>query len=210
MLVFNIDFRQDNIKHETLKFQHSENQKFEQNLTFMQTFDGNVSENVNSTNTLQSQLFSSIDVQIDRGSIERVPMELPEETDGSFKTYMSYKLITDTSSPQYALQQQAYTDSDGFRRVGDAYCIALGSAFGTEIGTKYKITLDTGITFVGILSDCKDDKHTDDSNRYIEKNGNICEFLVSVNKIDEMSKVMGDMSYSNLQGGIVKIERMIE
>jgi spore germination cell wall hydrolase CwlJ-like protein len=75
MLVFNIDFRHDNNKigkTETLEFQQSENQKSEPNLTSIHISDVNVSEKVNSTDILQSQLFSSIDVQdIDRGSIER-------------------------------------------------------------------------------------------------------------------------------------------
>ena len=34
-----------------------------------------------------------------------------------FKTYMDYRTITDTSSAQYDLQQHAYTDSQGIRRV---------------------------------------------------------------------------------------------
>lgn len=190
--------------------QQAEQDVEEEILTSTLVDDEEVSENV-STNSLQSHLDYSMNVQdVSRGDVKRVPMDLPSQTSGEFKTYMSYKMISDTSSKQYKLQQQAYTDEDGFRKVGDYYCIALGSAYGTEIGTKYRIVLDTGIEFMGILSDCKDNTDTDSSNKYIEKNGNICEFIVSVSKINEMSKVMGDMSYSNLEGGILSIEKVVE
>lgn len=213
MLVFNIDFRHDNNKinkSETLKFQHSENQKFEQNLTFMHIFDGNVSENVNSTNMPQNQLFCSIDVQADRGGYERIEMDLPENVTGEFKTYMDYRCITSVGSAQYELQQQAYTDENGFRRIGDDYCVALGSAYGTEIGTTYSIVLDSGIEFTAILAECKDNKHTDSTNRYIEKNHNIVEYLVDTNKLNELALNMGDVSYAGFEGKITKIERMIK
>ena len=148
--------------------QQAEQDVEEEILTSTIIDDEEVSENVN-TNIPQTHLDCSVNVQdVSRGDVKRVPMDLPSRTSGEFKTYMSYKMISDTSSKQYKLQQQAYTDENGFS-VGDAYCIALGSAYGTEIGTKYRIVLDTGIEFIGILADCKDDKHTDDSNRYRKK-----------------------------------------
>ena len=73
MLVFNIDFRQDNIKTETLEFKPSEIQKSEPNLTSMHISDKKVSENVNTT-MLQNQLIGSTNVQVDRGGYERVSM----------------------------------------------------------------------------------------------------------------------------------------
>lgn len=147
---------------------------------------------------------------VSRGSYERVPLSLPSKTDGSFKAYMSYKTISNVSSKQYKLQQQAYTDEHGFRKVDDAYCIALGSAYGQEIGVRYYIVLDTGLEFIGILSDCKNDIHTDSSNSYVEKNGNIIEYLVDVSKMDGFVRRMGDVSYAGFEGGVVSIERMIE
>ena len=48
-------------------------------------------------------------------------------SNNSFKAYMSYTAITNTSSPQYKLQQQAYTGNYGIRMVDDRYCIAVGS-----------------------------------------------------------------------------------
>lgn len=52
-----------------------------------------------------------------------------EGFDSSFKAYMDYRCITDTSSVQYEMQQQAYTDGRGFRKIGDDYCVALGTGF---------------------------------------------------------------------------------
>lgn len=141
--------------------------------------------------------------------IETVSLSLPSQTNGKFKTYMDYRAITSRSSPQYKLQQQAWSDDKGFRRVGDDYCIALGSFYGTQIGTRYKIVLDTGYEFTGILSDCKANKHTNSTHQYIPKNGNIVEFVVDTRKMEKLSKKMGDVSYSGFSGGVVSIERIV-
>lgn len=138
-----------------------------------------------------------------------VAQNLPSQTKGEFKTYMSYKAITSKSSPQYKLQKTAWTDNKGFRRIGDDYCIALGSAYGTKIGTRYRIVLESGIEFIGILSDCKANKHTDSTNRYIPKNGNIVEFLTDTSKMERISKKMGDVSHSGFKGGVVSLEKII-
>lgn len=132
-------------------------------------------------------------------------LALPPQTSGKVKTYMDYRTITNTSSAQHALQKQAYTDEYGYRRVGDSYMIALGSAYGTNIGDKYYITLDNGLTFPAILGDCKADIHTDVTNRYVESNGNIVEFIVDSKKIHGLSKVMGDVSHGGFRGKIVQI-----
>jgi hypothetical protein len=210
MLVFNIDFRQDNIKTETLKFQPSENQKFEQNLTSMHISDVNMSENVKSTNMLQSQLVSSTDVQIERGGYERVSMKLPEDVTGEFKTYMDYRCISDEGSNQFKLQQQAYTDSQGFRKVDDKYIVALGTYFTQSIGDEFHITLDSGVEFDAIVGDIKRNNDTDSTNKYIEKNHNIVEYIVDTDVLNETALVMGDVSYAGFEGKIIKIERMIK
>lgn len=183
----------------------------EPNPTITHTNNEDISVKIDSTNIPQSQTEDGIKVQdVNCGKYERVPMELPSQTDGKFKTYMSYKLISNMTSDQFKLQQQAYTDEYGFRRVGDAYCIALASAYGTEIGTRYYIVLETGVEFIGILSDCKQNIHTDSTNKYIEKNGNIIEWIVDTDKIDNLSKKMGDVSYAGFEGGVVSIERIEE
>lgn len=145
---------------------------------------------------------------VTRGCIDRETLVLPDSADGEVKTYMDYRHITDTSSEQYKLQEQSYTDEYGYRRVNDYYVIALGSAYGTKIGTKYLITLDTGLVFPVVLGDCKADIHTDPSNKYIPHNGNIAEFIVDTQKLEQMAKTMGDVSYGGFEGSIVGIERI--
>ena len=138
---------------------------------------------------------------------------LPRGISGEFKSYMSFKSITNKSSEQYRLQSECWSDEYGFRRWGDYYCVALGSRYSTNIGSKFKITFDTGVEIYAILADCKSDKHTDRTNSYNPFNNNICEFIVDMNSLDGLSKKMGDISYSpnGLMGGkIVKIQEIIE
>lgn len=136
---------------------------------------------------------------------------------GSFKSYMDFRTITDKSSKQYEFQKECKTDQNGLRRWNyedeSYYSVAMGSFYGTEIGTRFRITLsdeDKKRTIYVVLADCKDDDHTDDSNRFIEKNGNIIEFLVSQRDLPTLSRKMGDVSYAddNLKGKVVKIEEI--
>lgn len=137
----------------------------------------------------------------------------------SFKTWMSYKAITKKSSPQYKFTRTwGWSDAEGFMRCSgerdlgieqDYYLIALGSYYGDKIGTKYRITLDTGKVFYGALADCKNNRHTNSTNQYVQKNGNVVEFLVDTSKLNKDVKRMGNANiYTPLKGDIVKIERM--
>ena len=138
---------------------------------------------------------------------------LPDNEDNAFKTYMDYRAITDMNSKQWKLQQEAYTDEYGMRKVGDYYCVALGSAFSKKIGTKFIITLENGEQIKAILADQKSDLHTDKSNKYMELSGNrinIVEFIVDMSKLESSSKIMGDVSHishGNFDGKIISIEK---
>lgn len=118
----------------------------------------------------------------------------------SFFAYMDYSTITDTNSYQYKYQvNYCYTDNMGLRRnqYGD-YVIALGSYYGTEIGTRYSITLDNGTTFTAVLGDCKADIHTDVNNQYRSAgfNGeyqNVIEFIVDNNYLSNEVKNIGNI-----------------
>ena len=146
------------------------------------------------------------------GAVEYTSMEVPD-IDSSFKTWMSYKTVTSVSSNQYKyINMYGWADDNGFMRSSadicygieqDYYLIALGSYYGTEIGTKYRITLDTGNVFYGVLADCKDDRHTDITNRYV------VEFLVDISALNKTVKVMGSANYLEpLKGNVIKIEKM--
>ena len=120
-----------------------------------------------------------------------ISMGLPEDADGSFKTYMDYEKITNKSSRQWHLQQLAYTDSEGFRKFNDSYLVAVGTYYADMVG------------------DIKQDIHTDSNNQYVTTNGNIMEFIVDVDKLDELTKKLGNVSNSGLEGSIIKIEEVV-
>lgn len=137
-----------------------------------------------------------------------IQLDVPNVS-SNFKSYMDYRCITSTSSPQYKLQHDgnAVTNEEGFRLYNGEYMVALGSYYGSEIGSRYRITLDSGVVFYAVLGDQKADRDTDALNQH--KNGNIVEFIVDQGAIPSICKKMGDMSYApsaNLVGKVVSIE----
>ena len=137
--------------------------------------------------------------------------DLPDIS-GATKTYAYYTAVTAKSSPQYALlnSDECYTDDEtGIRMVDGYYCIALGSFYGSKIGTKYRITLKDGDQIKElncILCDQKANRHTDSKHQYAVQNNDIMEFYIEKGK--QPSGIVGD--YGNLEqfrGDIVKIER---
>ena len=116
--------------------------------------------------------------------------------DNSFKAYMDYRTITDTNSLQYQLQEEAWTDENGFRRYDDRYMIALGSFYtGDTCGRLFKVILDDGTIIDCITGDVKADIHTDDTNRFCHVNnelGCIVEFIVDTNNLLDEIKISGD------------------
>ena len=109
------------------------------------------------------------------------------------KSYMPYGAIT--SYKQYDLQQIAYTGNYGIRMVEGRYCIAVGSAFTTELGTYIDLVLGNGFVIPCILADCKADKDTDSSNRITIHDGSAVEFIVDVNILPRNAMKLGDISY---------------
>lgn len=127
---------------------------------------------------------------------------------GAFKCYMDYRTITDTSSPQYALQAEAYTDEYGLRKVNECYCIALGSAYGSEIGGIYEITLSTGVKFMAILADQKADRDTIDGHTR-DRNGAVIEFIVEADRLPASVRTSGDVSSIDFfKGNVETIRRL--
>ena len=127
---------------------------------------------------------------------------------GYFKSYTDYKKISKTSA-QWKLQEQAYTDENGLRKIGDCYLVALGSYYGTELGQKYSVTLSNGSSFYVILCDCKMDKHTDETHRYTVKNNCVIEFYVDSSKLPKKVKTMGNIgAIEFFNGTIENIEKV--
>lgn len=111
------------------------------------------------------------------------------EINSSFKSYMDYGCITSKSSPQYKyLNDWCWVDYDGFVRcdgetdlgiTSDYYAVAMGSYYGTDIGTKYRVATDTGNVFYCVLVDCKANCDTNGTNQYGTDNNDVLEFIVN-------------------------------
>ena len=152
--------------------------------------------------------------------MEYTSMNVPTWFNSSFKTYMDYRAVTNTRSAQYKfLHTWTYTDNEGFLRshgerdlgiTDDYYVVALGSYYGTEIGSRYRITTDMGKVFYAILGDCKADRHTNSTHQYAVRNKDIVEFVVDTRKLNKLVKRMGTANvYMPLNGSITKIEKII-
>jgi hypothetical protein len=117
-----------------------------------------------------------------------------------FKSFEPYNNFN-PKYKQYKLQQHAYTDEYGLRKVNERYCIALGTYFFENvdndiIGTYLDLILENGEVIHCILGDIKDDKHTDANNITTTKNGCLSEFIVDKNKLIPYVKTMGNISYT--------------
>lgn len=110
------------------------------------------------------------------------------------KTFMGYKAITNKTSNQYALQQEAYTDEEGFRKIDNRYCVAIGTAFNADVGQHFNAELENGTIIECIVGDIKDNKDTDVTNTFTSQ-GCCLEFIVDSKKICDTIKYMGDCSY---------------
>ena len=136
--------------------------------------------------------------------------DMDTPSDNSFKSYMSYRCITDKSSKQYKFQQKSETGKYGIRVRNDRFCIAVGSYYTTKIGTKIDLVMKNGSIIECVLGDCKDDGDTDKSNRQ-NPNGSIVEFIVDMDELDNMASKMGDLSYcSEAFEGEIKYIRVYE
>lgn len=102
--------------------------------------------------------------------------EIPCST-SSVKTYMDYRAITLTSSAQYQYIQEHMTIHDGLLYSEDGYIgVALGSWWG-DIGDKWIIELDTGITLKVVKIDEKADRHVNNGCQH-KKDYSVIEFVV--------------------------------
>lgn len=138
------------------------------------------------------------------GTLLDVPTSYSANT--GFKSFMDYRALTNRRSRQYALQQNAYTDEQGFRRYEGYYMIALGSYYASSVGERFRITLENGQSFLAITGDLKSDAHTDRLHQH--RGGNIVEFIVDRRQISGTCQRMGDMSYAGLPGRILSIEKL--
>lgn len=136
----------------------------------------------------------------------KTSMHVPSEI-SNFKSYMDYRMIT--CGAQLELQKQAYTDANGCRKIGNYFCIALGSYYGSEIGAKYRIHLSDGTSFLGILADQKADKDTNATNQYTIYNRDVIEFVVDTNCLPSAVQLSGSLSsLEKFEGKVVGIDKL--
>lgn len=129
-----------------------------------------------------------------------------------FKAYMDYRTITDTSSAQYELQQEAWTDEHGLRRIENDYLVAMGTGWLTEgCGERFLVTLENGTEFTVMVGDIKADCDTDSTRRYRSCGGgaNVLEFIVDTKCMTSEARSAGTVSiYMELEGNIAEIARI--
>lgn len=109
----------------------------------------------------------------------------------SFKSYESYRPLRYS---QGRLQRRAYTDKNGLRKVGNRYCIAMGSYYTTRIGCKIDLLMSDGDVVKCILADQKSDRHTDSLHQKHRSDGSLVEFVVDKHKLTRKVKRYGDVS----------------
>ena len=119
-----------------------------------------------------------------------------------FKSWMSYKAITNRSSKQYKLQQIASTGYAGIRTVNNRYCVAIGTAFDASIGTYIDLILEDGFVIPCIVADIKSPKHTDANNVFTitgKTKKTICctEFVIDLDKLNLYAMESGNISDCN-------------
>lgn len=120
------------------------------------------------------------------------------------KSWMPHISITDKTSKQYEIINKAYEDKNGFLKIDDNYCVALGSAYG-EVGDIFEVNLDTGKNFKVIKADEKADIHTIGDNK-TSLDGSQIEFIVNKDNLNYEVKRIGDASVLEyFNGNIISI-----
>lgn len=130
--------------------------------------------------------------EIDDKIIFNVPNDI-EGCKSRNKTYMPYTAVTSKTSNQYKLlyDEKAYTDKKtDIRMYEGRYCIAVGTAYTSEIGTKIDVVLENGDILNCILGDVKSDAHTDPSHQFHAIDGSVVEFVVDYNFFNRKDHIL--------------------
>lgn len=130
-------------------------------------------------------------------------IELPEYTEmepcsttSTFKSYMDYRTITNTSTEQWRLQQTAITGEDGMRYYEGRRMVAMADQ---TVGTFLEIEFE-GQTIEVVVGDIKANTNCQ------HPDGSILEFIVDTNKMDDHIRRMGD--YNHIFNGPIKMIRV--
>ena len=141
---------------------------------------------------------------------ESSKMSIPK-IDSSKKTYMDYCCISRTSKQgKIVYSSEAWTDEEGLRRIGEYYCVALGSYYGS-VGDKFLVETDKGNKYKVIKADVKADIHTDSTNKYTIATGCMMEWIVETNKLNSFVRKSGNINnVEKVSGSILTIIKIKE
>ena len=135
-------------RHNALKRKASEKDKEIARLTYqLKTAENVIGLIENELNALESMT--------EKKQKSRLPEGATNRFDG-----MDFRTITDIQSDQYKLQQECFSGIKTGIRMYDTgeegyYCAALGTAYGTDIGDTWHVTLKNGSEFNIILAEYK-------------------------------------------------------
>ena len=133
----------------------------------------------------------------------------PQTSHRDFKSYMSYTAITNKSSKQWILQQQATTDGNGFRCIDGLPLVAIGTGWGLSVGDYATVICDNGNVFDVVIGDIKSDVHTLEDNKTTTSNGCRCEFIVDMGSLNHSVRNRGSVSVlQEYSGYVVDIQRV--
>ena len=140
----------------------------------------------------------------DELTVQNAPENVPNYASGcrSYNyTYMGYKTVTSRGTEQYKLLNSAdsWTDANtGLRMYKDRVCIAVGSAYTTNIGDKIDLVLENGNVVHCVLGDVKSDRHTDSSHTYQAQDGSVVETII------DYAYFNNSKSYADVFSGRIK------
>lgn len=119
------------------------------------------------------------------------------DINATFKSYMDYRKITDTTSPHFELVNDAKVNPYGHLIYQGRIVVAMANQYG-DVGQKLDITLSTGNKLHVVLGDIK-------SVPCAHQDGSMLEFIVDSTKISERLRTIGN--YNEVYPGtITKIE----
>ena len=179
-----------------------DNKKLQSNIDILNGVNKTLQEEKNMLELANEDLLAKIEEMESRNYITT-----PAKRD--FKSYMSYKAITNTASAQWALQQDATTNEDGIRCINGIPMVAIGTGWGLWVGDRGLVTCENGNSFEIIVGDIKSDRHTDTENKTTLSNGCRCEFIVDTAYMNPTAKAMGSMAVlSKYSGYVINIEKI--
>lgn len=125
---------------------------------------------------------------------------------------MPFMSITNKKSEQWALQLQAFTGEYGIRGYFDGervyFLAAMGSAYGREIGTAFRVTLKCGTEMYVMLGEFKDDGTDPNFFGHPTKHADgydvtcVLEFIYDAEKIDSRALQAGNFCNIEYFGGL--------